>query len=256
MRKIPVQSASKLPRRRFVALCASTLAAAGATPDMLARAASAPVRMYERVRLTGGDGDTLRAGALLPGKSYVFNYPYVTTPCFLLDLGRALEQTVELRTEAGDPYLWAGGVGPRRSLVSFSAICAHKMSHPAKTVSFINYRHEAVSYRDHSRRLVKQEGVILCCSEKSVYDPARGAAVLGGPAKQPLCTILIEHDPVEDALYALGSNGGEMFDRFFGAFGARLQLEWRRSDVRAPVRGSTAVVPMDEYSQTQMLCGG
>ena len=130
------------------------------------------------------------------------------------------------------------------------------MTHPAKTVSFINYRHEEVSYRDHAKQLVKRGGVIFCCSEKSVYDPARGATVLGGPAKQPLCAILMEHDPVEDALYALGSHGGEMFERFFDAFAPRLQLEWQRSDVRAPVRGSTTVVPIDEYSRTQMLCGG
>lgn len=256
MRKIPVESASKLPRRAFVTLCATAAAAVSAAPQALAQAASAPLKIYQRVRLTDADGGALRASTLVPGTSYVFNYPYVTTPCFLLDLGHAVDEGVALRTEAGEPYRWPGGVGARRSLVSFSAICAHKMTHPAKTVSFINYRHEEVSYRDRSSQLVRRGGVILCCSEKSVYDPARGATVLGGPAKQPLCAILLEHDPAEDSLYALGCHGGEMFTRFFDAFAPRLQLEWRLSDVRALVHGSAAVVPIDEYSRTQMLCGG
>lgn len=256
MRKIPVESAAKLPRRAFVTLCATTAAAVSAAPQVLAQAASVPLKIYQRVRLADADGGALKASTLKPGTSYVFNYPYITTPCFLLDLGRAVDDGVALRTEAGEPYHWPGGVGPRRSLVSFSAICAHKMTHPAKTVSFINYRPEDVSYRDHANQVVKREGVILCCSEKSVYDPARGATVLGGPAKQPLCAVVLEHDAAEDALYALGCHGGEMFTRFFDAFTPRLQLEWGLSDVRAPVHGSSAVVPIDEYSRTQMLCGG
>ena len=119
--------------------------------------------------------------------------------------------------------------------MAFSAICTHKLSHPAKAVSFINYRHEPVSFRDQQEQLVKRSGVILCCSEKSAYDPAKGARVLGGPAKQPLCSILLEYDDAEDGLYALGSYGGEMFDRFFQQFAARLQLEWGTSDVRRSV---------------------
>jgi len=257
MSRIPVESARALARRSFVKLCATAAAAVGASPAVLAQAAAGmPLRRYARVRLTGEDGRPLRASDVEAGRTYVFNYPFVTTPCFLIDLGRSVTGAVALRTEAGSSYQWPGGAGPGKSLVSFSAICAHKMSHPAKTVSFINYRHGEVSFRDHDSKLVKREGVILCCSEKSVYDPARGAAVLGGPAKQPLCTILIEHDPGEDTLYALGSYGGEMFERFFATFTPRLQLEWGMSDVAAPVTASARTVPIEDYSRSQMLCGG
>ena len=31
-----------------------------------------------------------------------------------------------------------------------------------------------------------QDGLIHCCAEHSQYDPARGAEVLSGPARQPL----------------------------------------------------------------------
>jgi len=238
-----------------VTLCASAAAAAAAAPEVLARAAAAPLERYARVRLTLAGGAPLRAATLAVGESYVFHYPFVTTPCFLLDLGRPVDEPVGLETQDGTGYQWPGGIGPRRSLVSFSAICAHKMTHPARSVSFINYRHDEVSFRDRDEKLVRRGGVIFCCSEKSVYDPARGAEVLGGPARQPLCSILLEHDPADDALYALGSFGGEMFERFFEAFTPRLQIEWRRSDVRAPVEGTSAVVTMEEYSRTQMLCG-
>ena len=254
MSRIPVETRERLARRGFMKLCAASAAAVGVAPELLA--SSAPVKRYERVRLVHAGGRALAASALPVGESLVFNYPYATTPCFLLNLGRAVEGNVDLRTESGDTYVWPGGVGPDSSIVAFSAICAHKMSHPAKTVSFINYRHEDVSFRDHAQKIVKREGVIFCCSEKSVYDPARGASVLGGPARQPLCTIVLEHDPADDALYALGSRGGEMFDRFFDAFTPRLQMEWGLSNVRAPVTDSSTVVAIDEYSRTQMLCGG
>jgi Rieske Fe-S protein len=254
MSRIPVETSDRLARRGFMKLCAASAAAVGIAPELLA--STAPVKHYARVRLVHAGGQAVAAGALPVGESLVFNYPHATTPCFLLNLGRALEGNLGLRTESGDEYLWPGGVGPASSIVAFSAICAHKMSHPAKTVSFINYRHEDVSFRDHAQKIIKRDGVIFCCSEKSVYDPARGARVLGGPARQPLCAIVLEHDPADDALYAIGSRGGEMFEKFFATFTPRLQMEWGLSNVRAPVTGSSTVLAIDEYSRTQMLCGG
>ena len=256
MKHILVQSQAKaLPRRSFVKLCASTAAAVSASPQLLAQAAQAPLQLYERVRLMDRNGAPLRASAIPRHESLIFNYPFVTTPCFLLNLGKAISGNINLRTEQGTAYLWPGGVGPSHSLVCFSAICAHKMSHPAKTVSFINYRPETVSFRDHDQQLIKRDGVIMCCSEKSVYDPAKGASVLGGPAKQPLCSILIEYKASDDSLYALGCYGGEMFDKFYAVFEPRLQMEWGRSDVRTVVAKNTVVMPISEYSKRQMMCG-
>ena len=69
----------------------------------------------ERARLVDTGGKTLRADALTVGQSYVFHYPYVTTPCFLIDLGSPTEPGADLETSDGRPYRWAGGVGPGRS---------------------------------------------------------------------------------------------------------------------------------------------
>ena len=240
-------------RRRFVKLCAAAAMTAGANPALLARE-GATARLYDRAALIDVEGAPITARRLESGHSYVFNYPYATTPCFLLNLGRAISTPVELSTEAGEPYLWPGGAGEDRSVVAFSAICAHRMSHPAREVSFINYRHGKVRYRDSGGRPREANGVIFCCSERSVYDPADGARVLGGPAKQPLATILLQSDPQTGALSALGTLGGEMYDAFFEKFAFRLALEHETGDVGRPVGATSVVMDIEEYSRTIMQC--
>ena len=240
-------------RRRFVKLCAAAAMTAGATPALLARE-GATARLYERTALIDADGAPITAQGLDTGRSYVFHYPYASTPCFLLDLGRPIPAAVELSTEAGEPYLWPGGAGEGRSVVAFAAICAHRMSHPAKEVSFINYRHGKVRYRDSADRPREASGVIFCCSERSVYDPADGARVLGGPAKQPLATVLLQTDPATGALSALGTLGGEMYDAFFEKFAFRLALEHETSNIRRRAGATSVVMDIEEYSRTIMQC--
>ena len=240
-------------RRCFVKLCAAAAVTAGANPALLA-APGATTRLYDRTALVDGDGAPITAQRLDVGHSYVFHYPYATTPCFLLDLGRPVHAAAELSTEAGEPYLWPGGAGKDRSVVAFAAICAHKMSHPAREVSFINYRHGKVRYRDSGDRPRVASGVIFCCSEKSVYDPADGARVLGGPAKQPLATVLLQSEPDSGALFALGTIGGEMYDGYFEKFAFRLALEHETSDIQRRTGATSVVMDIEEYSRTIMQC--
>ncbi|UCH54468.1 MAG: hypothetical protein JSW09_09585 [Pseudomonadota bacterium] len=239
-------------RRGFVRLCASALALIGASPSVLAQP-DASARRYNRTRLVDDTGLPITAASLAVGENYLFHYPFLATPCFLLNLGKPTTST-DLQTEDGQRYAWQGGIGPQRSIVAFSAICAHKMSHPAREVSFINYRHERVQFRDAREKKSEREQVIYCCSEKSVYDPAHGARVLGGPAKQPLAAILLEEDKSTGHLYAVGTYGGEMFDRFFKEFGFRLALEHQTSRVRDLVANDTRVVKLTDYCRNQVLC--
>ncbi len=242
-----------MKRRGFVKLCASAAAAVGATPELLARSAG-QIKPYERVQLVTPEGAPISTEWLRVGESYVFNYPYTTTPSFLLNLGRPTVREATLTTKGGADYVWEGGCGPGRSVVAFCAICAHKMSHPAKSVSFINYRHETVSFKDQKEKTAERSQVIYCCSEKSVYDPSDGARVLGGPAPQPLAAIALEHDESNGHIYAVGTSGGEMYEKFFETFGFRLALENETSDIRRPATGVTAVMGINEYSRTQKLC--
>jgi arsenite oxidase small subunit len=240
-------------RRGFVKLCASAAAAVGANPNLMAQS-DVRIKRYERVRLVDSKGTPITSDTLKVGESYVFNYPYATTPCFLLNLGKPTVRDASLTTDAGTRYLWEGGCGPDRSVVAFCAICAHKMSHPARSVSFINYRHETVDFKDAGEHSAQRSQVIYCCSEKSVYDPADGARVLGGPAPQPLTAIALEHDESDENIYAIGTSGGEMYEKFFDTFGFRLALEYETSDIRKPARHDAEVVSITEYSRSLMMC--
>jgi Rieske Fe-S protein len=242
-----------MKRRGFVKLCASAAAAVGANPEVLA-AAGGQIKKYERVLLVDLQGAPVTTDSLNVGESYIFNYPYATTPCFLLNLGKSTTRNTSLTTEDGARYVWEGGCGPRRSVVAFCAICAHKMSHPARSVSFINYRHENVSFRNSREQTAERSQVIYCCSEKSVYDPADGARVLGGPAPQPLAAIALEHDENSGHIHAVGTSGGEMYQKFFDTFGFRLALEYETSDIRKPAERVATVVSIADYSRTQMMC--
>lgn len=235
-------------RRRFVGLCTTAIIAGGGLRG-LARAASQPLAHYPRVRLAWPDGAPLRLAELERGVNYVFSYPYVSTPCFLLNLGRPLFDPVRLETRDGEPYTWRGGVGPRHAVVAFSAICSHKMTHPAPEVSFISY------HADRTHGLSSEgAGVIHCCSEGSIYDPAAGARVLDGPAPEPLAAIALDYAAGQDAVTAAGAYGGTLFDRFLGAFGSRLALEFGPDRFDRLVTGTTAAMRLDEYSRVQMRC--
>lgn len=233
-----------MKRRDFVQLCAA--AAGGAALPDAAQAAGLTARMYRRAKLVDEARAPIRLAALQVGTNYVFDYPYSSTPCFLLRLDRPAAAGIELRTEAGAPYRWEGGVGNGKTVVAYSAICAHKMTYPTKQVSFIGYR-------DGPSPVAGRGKVITCCSDRSVYDPAAGARVVSGPAPQPLATILLEHDPKADETFAVGTFGGEMFADFFRKFEFRLQLEMGPR-AREPVEGFSVVKVLENYSTQWAKC--
>ena len=243
-----------MKRRGFVKLCAGAVAGITANPELLA-GEQQQYHRYERVALIDRQSrNAVKVGSLEVGETYLFHYPYVSTPCFLINLGRPVEASGLLQTRDGGPYRWQGGAGPERSVVAFSAICAHKMSHPAPTVSFINYRHGEVEFLNSENAVEQRSGVIYCCSERSVYDPARGGRVLGGPAPQPLAAIELEYDASADHLYATGTVGGEMFDRYFDSFHDRLVLQLGRLDVDQAATDSCELMRLSDYTSNQISC--
>lgn len=244
-----------MKRRNFVKICASAVAGVSASPELLARG-DRELRPYNRVMLVERvSKKPVTTSSLEVGETYLFQYPFVSTPCFLIDLGHPVGAEANLKTRDGTPYQWPGGVGPNRSLVAFSAICAHKMSHPAPSVSFINYRHGKAKFRNQAEEVVEDKGVIYCCSEKSVYDPAQGGRVLGGPAPQPLAAIALDYSEAEDALYATATIGGEMFNRYFEAFGQRLVLDHGGTDIRRAMTRTSELMPIREYCRNVISCG-
>jgi Rieske Fe-S protein len=231
-------------RREFVQACAAATAGIG-VPDA-SQAANLTARLYHRAKLVDEKRGPIRLDALEVGTNYVFDYPYSSTPCFLLKLERAASVAIGLKTESGQPYRWQGGIGAAKNVVAYSAICAHKLTYPTRQVSFIGYRSEPSPVAPTGK-------VITCCSDRSVYDPAAGARVVSGPAPQPLATILLEHDPKAGEVFAVGTFGGEMFAEFFRRFEFRLQLE-RGPRARMQVEGTTVVKALENYSSQWAKC--
>ncbi len=237
-------------RRSFVQACgvgAGCMALGGSISLAATGNAELRPRHYERVRLLGSDGSPLLASTVQPKEQYVFPYPYEATPCFLINLGEPMEPRNGLTTADGEAYDWPGGAGPRRHLVAYSAICAHKMAHPTPTLSYISFR-EARDTDEPS------PGVISCCAENSLYNPSRGAEVISGPARQPLASILLEHDEESDQLLAVGTVGGELFDRFFSEFEARLALEYPDGNGSQPLSGDVIAKRLSEFTSNIMRC--
>jgi len=236
-------------RRKFLKVCVGTGAAVAANPALIAQPAGELVPA-ERVRLVDARGETLGLETLSVGQSNVFHYPYVTTPCFLIDLGTPAEPGAELTTSDGQSYRWSGGVGPGRSIVAFSAICAHRMSYPTRSVSFIDYRHKPMSGAGSGNDWWDRGQVIYCCSEGSVYDARDGGRVLGGPAPQPLAAVSLEYDAEDKALFATGIYGGDMLESFLSKFGFQVALTHKRDDIWQPATNTARVWSMSEYSKT------
>ena len=230
-----------MERRGFIKFCAASAAALGA-PEL---AADARAQFYAKARLVDEKGAPLRAKAIPVNRNFIFHYPFAATPCFLLNLDKAVRPS-QLRTVAGQAYEWNGGVGARRSVVAYSAICAHRLSYPTKDISFISFRAEK-SARN------RVANVIHCCSEHSQYDPAEGARVVAGPAPQPLAAILLEWDSAKDEIHAVGTLGGAMFNEFFQKFAFKLQLEHGGAE-RQPVGTAARVVELESYCKQQVKC--
>jgi Rieske Fe-S protein len=234
-----------MDRRRFVESCSSGAACLTAAMALPAFAADARPRSYARALLTDEFGDPLRVASLVAQANYVFHYPYVATPVFLLKLeSPALPQP--LSTKAGEGYVWPGGVGPQRNIVAFSAICAHQLVYPTPQVSFISFR------KSKAKKGVADK-LIHCCAEHSQYDPARGARVMNGPAEQPLCAVLLEHDAQADTLTAYATLGGELFDAFFRKYEFKLSLDVGPKAKHA-VAGKAAVRELERFCRNPIRC--
>lgn len=239
---LPPGEAPRDERRRELMRQAACVAGAWAVSGALPVVAGEPQR-HPRSLLVDAYGDPFAARRLEVGEPYLFNYPFVASPVFLLALEREAQGT-ELVTESKQRYASPAGVGPRHSIVAFSAICAHKLMYPTPALSFIGVRKGVAG---------EPLQVIHCCGDNSRYDPARGAQVLAGPAPQPLAAVLLEWDAKTDHLHAVGTLGGEMFRAFFEKYAFRLETELG-SRARATSAATTVVLPARAYSRQWQSC--
>jgi arsenite oxidase small subunit len=234
-----------MDRRSFIESCTAGAACISASAALPVFAADARPRTYAPALLVNERGDPIKASSLAPLTNYVFHYPFEATPVFLLDLGKKAAPQA-LSTRDRNAYAWPGGVGHRRSIVAYSAICAHQLVYPTREVSFISFR------KTRAQRGVQDE-LIHCCADHSQYDPARGAQVLSGPATQPLCAVLLSHEPTADTLTAYATLGGELFDDFFKKYEMKLSLEVG-SRARNRVSDQSVVRELEKFCKNSVQC--
>jgi hypothetical protein len=228
-------------RRFFLTSCSATLAAAACSwfESQPAGAAASQnrsstenkansFRSYASSILADEHDRPVPASALKPLVNFLFHYPFVATPCLLLNLGRDV-----------------GGVGKSRSIVAYSAICSHKLAYPAKEVSFIRFQATA-STRSEAER-------IHCCADHSVYDPAASAKVVAGPAPFALAAIVLEHNARDDSLRAVGTSGVEQFDAFFAKYDFKLGMEFG-GKARNAVPTTTRLQELTQFCRNVAQC--
>jgi arsenite oxidase small subunit len=157
LRAITEERAPGLSRRGL--LGAGAVGAAAAITS--AETADAKTRSYPRLRVVSLD-------RLKVNRAHTFDYPLKGDSSVLIDFGRRVP----------------GGVGPKRSIVAYSAQCQH-MGCP-------------VAYRRKSREL-------FCPCHQSRYDPERLGSIIQGLATRPLPKIRLQVR--NGAVFAVGVDG-------------------------------------------------
>ncbi|BBD73013.1 Rieske iron-sulfur protein SoxL2 [Sulfodiicoccus acidiphilus] len=188
---------------------------------------------FPTLLLVDSNGDPVKASdtTLIPVNSPIitlFTYPMVNDPNFILRLGDAQGNEVQVPPAkvtvpaTGEVYLFPGGVGPKKSIVAYSAICQHLGCRPPE-IHF--YPPQYVSPAQLSAadpnlltpqalaaaRAANVPAIIHCDCHGSTYDPYRGAAVLTGPTTRPLPTAELVWDPSTDYLYVTRMIGVPIF---------------------------------------------
>ncbi len=253
-----------MERRDFIRQCAihgiASSSAVAMASQALAQATKQAqtqpmsIKKFTRSKLVNAQGDPIKAAQLKTDINYIFEYPFIATPCFLLKLSAPLKAETSLKTQAGESYVWTGGVGPANSLVAYSAICQHKLAYPSKQVNFISFQKQAgLSSSNKTSIKTQDKNVIACCADGSVYDATAGAKVIAGPAEQALTTIVLEYDTKSDEIYAIGVLGGDKFEAFFKKYAFKLQLE-RGKTARNEAGNTTTLIELSKYSTQSANC--
>jgi Rieske Fe-S protein len=200
---------------------------------------------YQRVKLVDANNNPIKASALEKEITYVFNYPFVGTPCLLINLPKKTERNIALKSDSGEEYMWKGGVGKEGSIVAYSGICAHQLTHPTPDDSFIDY------VPTTSKTIAcDQTGIIVCSSHLSAFDAGRGCKNIVGEARQPLACIVLEHDEASDELFAVAVLGPDKFQDYFKSFKDELkQYYGGRRKAKKDVEVSATLVKMTEFSK-------
>jgi Rieske Fe-S protein len=205
-----------MKRRSFLKLTGASAMTVVIAPSLITQKLYADngdlYKTYEKIQLKDADGNPFKASALTKEENYVFNFPMVSIPCIVVDLGEATQKDVKLRSDDGTEYIFKGGVGKEGSIVAFSAICPHQLTHPTPDDSFFQYVPKSGKTMAYD-----EGGVFVCSSHLSAFTPKDGGKRVNGPATEGLTQIVLEIDE-EDNIWAVGALGPSRFHDYLDAF--------------------------------------
>lgn len=159
----------KLNRRIF--LKSTSAAAAGvATAAASSGAQATPAASSGATTLAYPKHTVGRARGMPVNQAVSFTYPDTSSSCYVIRMGSRV----------------AGGVGPDRDIVAYSAMCTH-MGCP-------------VAY-DGGTRTFK------CGCHFSIFDPEQQGQMVCGQATEDLPRVLLEYDARTDTVTAVGIDG-------------------------------------------------
>lgn len=203
-------------------------------------------KQYKKSLLVKEDGSPLKESDIAPHTALLFFYPYKSTPCYIINTGQEVKP-VSIKLNDGKTYSFSGGVGSKKSIVAYSAICPHQWSYPTKDFSLLNY----YSPKEKSDTTGKS-GVIQCCAHISVFDPINGGSVVEGPAEFPLAAVSLL---VEDGkIYATGIVGKDQFSEFFDLYKSDMIEQFGSLDKAKEEMDKTVVMEVSKHVKEQIKC--
>lgn len=235
-----------MERRNFLQLSATSAVAIAVAPSLITQKLYAEdgslFQTFEKVQLKDAEGNALKSKALIKEENYIFMYPHAATPAIMVDLLEPTAKDIKLKSEDGVEYIFKGGVGAKGTIVAYSAICAHQLTYPQKSMTMFQYvptTGKTLAY--------ETAGVFVCSSHLAAYDPKQGGKAVGGPANQALAQIVLEID-AEDNIWAVAVLGPDKFQEFFDAFKQELKAEHGRRGAKKLVKEEVKVQKLTNYS--------
>ena len=235
-----------MERRNFLQLSATSAMAIAVAPSLIPQKLYAEdgslFQTFEKVQLKDAEGNALKSKALIKEENYVFMYPHAATPAIMVDLLTPAGKDIKLKSEDGVEYIYKGGTGSEGTIVAFSAICAHQLTHPQKAMTMFQYvptTGKTLAY--------DKAGVFVCSSHLAAYDATQGGKVLGGPANQGLASIILEID-ADDNIWAVAVLGPDKFQEFFDAFKQELKAVHGRRGAKKLVKEEVKVEKLKNFT--------
>ncbi|MCX7738146.1 MAG: Rieske 2Fe-2S domain-containing protein [Hydrogenothermaceae bacterium] len=203
-------------------------------------------KKYKKTLLVKEDGTPLKETDIQSNTALLFFYPYRSTPCYIINTGREVKP-LDIKLNNGSVYRFTGGIGSKKGIVAYSAICPHQWSYPTKDFSLLNY----YSSKEKSE-ITGKSGVIQCCAHISVFDPINGGSIVEGPAEFPLAAVSLVMEG--GSIYATGIIGKDQFSEFFDLYKSDMIEQFGSLEKAKEEMDKTVVMEVEKHVKEQIKC--